>query len=57
MVLEDFVYTCENDCEDVFAHEIAYHTVHKWCDLLNDMLYSVIQGVPSKGSVWYISRM
>ena len=42
---------CESlhyDCEDVFAHEMAYHTIHKLYGLLYDMLYSGIRGLPSK---------
>ena len=34
-----------------------YHTIHKWCGLLYDMLYSGIQRVESKRSVWDISHM
>ena len=55
-VRSDCAFCNHYDCEDVFAHEIAYHTVHKWYDLLHDMLYSGIRGVPSKRSVYDISH-
>ena len=34
-----------------------YHTIHKRCGLLYDMLYSGVQGVESKRNVWDISHM
>ena len=45
------------DGEDIFAHEMDYHTIHKRCGLLYDMLYSGVQGVESKRNVWDISHM
>ena len=44
----DCAFCNRYDCEDVFAHEMAYHNIHKLYGLLYDMLYIGIRGLPSK---------
>ena len=44
-IIEGIMFRCESlhyDCEDVFAHEMAYHTIHKLYGLLYDMYFVTI---------------